>query len=224
MISLYLPLKPISINQPFGQVSPIYTGQGMKGHNGIDFFAVHGQAIYASHDGTCQPTIDNHGGNGVILTHADGWDTIYWHMIQDNAVVETGEKVKAGALLGYADSTGISTGDHLHFGLALVGTDYNNGYHGYSDPMPYFNGKYAQEILTPLPTFQFTLTLKMGAWNNDVKQLQSVLKGQNLYSGVIDGIFGKITQNAVMAFQKAHNLTPDGIVGQFTRKVLNSLL
>ena len=58
-------------------------------------------------------------------------------------------------------------------------------------------------------------TLKIGSRGNDVKTLQSKL---NL---IPDGIFGKITEEAVKDFQKKNNLTVDGIVGDSTWNKLN---
>ena len=52
--------------------------------------------------------------------------------------------------------------------------------------------------------------LKINSRGEDVRQLQRIL---NL---VDDGIFGELTKEAVIAFQNAHNLTPDGIVGTKT--------
>lgn len=54
------------------------------------------------------------------------------------------------------------------------------------------------------------VTLKLGSRGNDVRTLQSKL---NL---IPDGIFGKITEEAVKDFQKKNNLTADGIVGTNT--------
>lgn len=63
--------------------------------------------------------------------------------------------------------------------------------------------------------FTFTKTLKLGSTGLDVKMLQTKL-------GITsDGIFGKNTQSAVVAFQIRHQLRPDGIVGHFTNIVLN---
>ena len=148
--------------------------------------------------------------------------TISWHLIDDDAVVKTGQVVKAGDLLGYGDNTGQSTGDHLHFGLHIIGTDLNNGYKGFSDPQLYFNGKYAEEINNPviIPKFQFTKTLKLNSWNNDVKQLQIVLNKQD-NNLVVDGIFGVKTLKAVKEFQLNNQLVPDGIVGILTIGKLN---
>ena len=49
----------------------------------------------------------------IIKAHAK---TIYWHLIKE-IPVKVGQKVQAGDVVGYADNTGFSTGDHLHFGL-----------------------------------------------------------------------------------------------------------
>jgi len=231
-VELYYPIKKYSVNQPFGQNwNPVYKQQGLKGHNGIDLLAVHGQKVFAAHDGVCMPQVDDHGGNGVvlisdILPNGTQWKTLYWHLIDDNAVVQTGQKIKAGDLLGYADNTGQSTGDHLHFGLYFFPQDFNNGYNGATDPQPYFNGKYAEDINTPiLPVkFQFTKTLKLGSWNNEVKQLQTFLKGLGYDLGSIDGIFGPKTQLAVKTWQIANKLVGDGVVGIKTITLLNSLI
>lgn len=169
---LFYPVKPAGVNQKFGNVMPVYTGMGLKGHNGIDFQAFHGQPVYAAHDGICYPEIDSSGGNGVVIRTLQPYDyqggqayfkTIYWHLMKADAVVKTGQKVKAGDLIGYADNTGTSTGDHLHFGLKpqqwnendwdWYNLNQNDGYLGAIDPAPYFNGyyaEYAQKVLTAL--------------------------------------------------------------------------
>jgi peptidoglycan hydrolase-like protein with peptidoglycan-binding domain len=59
------------------------------------------------------------------------------------------------------------------------------------------------------------LTLKQGSRGDQVKCLQTKL---NIPA---DGIFGPITRESVILFQKAHLLAPDGIVGPKTRGELN---
>lgn len=232
-MELYSPVKPYKVNQAFGQnANAYYAQQGLKGHPGIDLMAIHGQPIYASHDGVCEPQIDDHGGNGVVIIsdiQANGkqFKTLYWHLIEDDAVVHTGQRVKAGDLIGYADNTGQSTGDHCHWGLCFFPQDNSNGYNGFTDPQPYFNGKYAEDINKPphpIPKFQFTRSMQIGSWNNDVKQLQTLLTAKMLYTGKIDGIYGIMTKRAVMAFQTQHGLVSDGTVGIKTLAVLNSMV
>lgn len=60
-------------------------------------------------------------------------------------------------------------------------------------------------------------TLKLGSRGSDVKTLQLHL---NLYP---DGIFGKITEETVRAFQRSKGLTPDGIVGPKTWQLVMAM-
>lgn len=63
-------------------------------------------------------------------------------------------------------------------------------------------------------------TLRKGDRGEDVKTLQTALNANGYDCGKVDGIFGTKTQKAVKAYQKAHALTVDGIVG---RQTWNSL-
>ena len=70
--------------------------------------------------------------------------------------VKPGQLVKAGDIIGYADNTGASTGDHLHFGIKPVykgekdwewwNAEQENGFKGAIDPDPFFNGKFAKDV------------------------------------------------------------------------------
>lgn len=63
-------------------------------------------------------------------------------------------------------------------------------------------------------------TLKLGSVGPIVEYLQLLLQKLNLYNEQIDGIFGITTENAVLEFQKQHNITQDGIVGYKTWNAL----
>jgi len=63
-------------------------------------------------------------------------------------------------------------------------------------------------------------TLRYKMTGDDVKKLQEYLNSLNYNCGVSDGIFGNKTRQAVIKFQKAKNLIPDGIVGPKTREVM----
>lgn len=69
--------------------------------------------------------------------------------------------------------------------------------------------------------YKFTLLLKRGSRNNEVKELQSRLNSIGNDSGKPDGVFGAKTQKAVIDFQKNNKLKADGIVGKNTRDILN---
>jgi Membrane proteins related to metalloendopeptidases len=56
-------------------------------------------------------------GNSVILEHAPGIYSIYYHL--DKIEVEEGSMVNTGALLGLSGSTGLATGPHLHWEIRV---------------------------------------------------------------------------------------------------------
>lgn len=53
-----------------------------------------------------------------------------------------------------------------------------------------------------------------------IKKLQKELNKLGLYRGLIDGIYGRLTKEAVIEYQKIHKLNVDGIVGPITLKSL----
>jgi murein DD-endopeptidase MepM/ murein hydrolase activator NlpD len=53
--------------------------------------------------------------NYIKVLHDDGTYAVYAHILMGSAVVQPGDKVKAGDILARAGSSGYSTGPHLHF-------------------------------------------------------------------------------------------------------------
>ena len=56
-------------------------------------------------------------GNAVIIDHGLGVHTGYWHL--SSIKVKPGQMVKPGDLIGLVGTTGLSTGDHLHWELRI---------------------------------------------------------------------------------------------------------
>ncbi len=54
-------------------------------------------------------------GNGVVISHADGWTTQYCHMRKGSVRVKRGEQVAAGQVIGMVGTSGLSQYPHLHF-------------------------------------------------------------------------------------------------------------
>jgi hypothetical protein len=73
-----------------------------------------------------------------------------------------------------------------------------------------------QPQTVPLPA----ATLKPGDHGNAVEQLQRALSSLGYAAGTIDGVFGASTERALVAFQTAHHLSPDGVLGPATRAAL----
>ena len=90
-------------------------------HKGLDIGASYGASIVAAADGTVSYAGYNNGmGNYVMISHGSGLYTVYGHA--SALLVSTGDKVTAGQTIAQVGSTGISTGNHLHFGVSLNGS------------------------------------------------------------------------------------------------------
>jgi murein DD-endopeptidase MepM/ murein hydrolase activator NlpD len=87
-------------------------------HYGVDMAAPEGTPFYAAGDGVVIEAGPMSGfGNAIMIEHADGTITVYGH--EEKYLVEKGEKVKAGQLIGLVGSEGESTGYHLHFEIRV---------------------------------------------------------------------------------------------------------
>lgn len=118
-----VPCSYTSITSPFGyRVSP--TSGASTYHQGVDLDTGTGWSVVAARAGTV--TIAGWGsaaGNYVKIDHHDGFSSIYMHL--SSYSVSAGQNVSAGQYIGATGSTGVSTGDHLHFGIALNGVYVN---------------------------------------------------------------------------------------------------
>lgn len=100
-------------------------------HKGIDIGASAGAEIVAAADGTVTAAAySSAAGNYVMIDHGGGLYTVYMHA--SSLVVSAGQEVKAGEVIAKVGSTGISTGNHLHFGVSLNGS--------YVNPWDYLGG------------------------------------------------------------------------------------
>jgi murein DD-endopeptidase MepM/ murein hydrolase activator NlpD len=90
-------------------------------HNGVDFAAPSGTAIYAAYDGRVVASEYNTTmGNYVMIDHGDGLYTIYMHASALH--VKDGDLVVKGETIAAVGSTGRSTGNHLHFSVRQNGS------------------------------------------------------------------------------------------------------
>ena len=90
-------------------------------HNGVDFAAATGTAIFAAYDGKVVAAAYNATmGNYVMIDHGDGLATIYMHA--SALYVSKGDVVARGDTIAAVGSTGRSTGSHLHFSVRLNGS------------------------------------------------------------------------------------------------------
>jgi len=121
------PLQPpVSgcMTSPFG-VKRLHNGKATgEYHGGVDQRTPEGEAIRAVAAGTITFAKQfNVLGNAVGIDHGQGLESMYLHM--SRLVVAPGVAVPRGAILGYAGSTGRSTGPHLHWVLYVNGVNVN---------------------------------------------------------------------------------------------------
>lgn len=96
------------------------TNGASSNHKGIDIGVAYGADIVAADGGTVLvATYSSSGGNYVIIDHGGGLCTVYMHA--SSLTVSAGQTVSKGQVIAKVGSTGISTGNHLHFGVTLNG-------------------------------------------------------------------------------------------------------
>ncbi len=91
-----------------------------KQHNGVDYGAPVGTPIWAIASGRVKKAgWMGACGKGVVLKHANGYESIYCHL--SSIAMNAGQKIRQKQLVGRVGTTGRSTGPHLHFGLKKYG-------------------------------------------------------------------------------------------------------
>jgi murein DD-endopeptidase MepM/ murein hydrolase activator NlpD len=115
------------INSPYGsRIHPVFKTKAT--HTGIDIDGKRGDAVRAAADGEVLYTGWLRGyGQVVILDHGGDLTTVYAHLSGIDTVENA--KVKTGDKIGRVGSTGVATGDHLHFEVRVNGNTV--------DPMKY---------------------------------------------------------------------------------------
>ena len=110
-----------------GPVTSQYKFRWRRPHKGVDIGLDTGDPVYAAFDGVVRvdmPTRMSGGyGNVIVIRHVNGLETYYGHLSQ--RLVQSGDIVKAGELIGYGGSTGRSTGPHLHLETRYMGQPFD---------------------------------------------------------------------------------------------------
>lgn len=92
--------------------------KGTAFHTGIDFRGKRGEKIYATGDGVVTKAQYNGSyGNYVEISHGNGYKTSFAHM--KKYLVEKGDQIHRGQVVGLVGNSGRSTGPHLHYEIHL---------------------------------------------------------------------------------------------------------
>lgn len=105
---------------------------GSNFHTGIDLArngGALGQKIIAAHSGKVIFAGNGRGYGNLIKIENGKYQTWYAHQRNFEKGIKAGVEVQAGQVIGYVDSTGNSSGSHLHFEVRINGQT--------TDPLPY---------------------------------------------------------------------------------------
>lgn len=174
-LKIHKPFKYLNVAQKWNNPNPIYGQFGFTHHNGTDL-----TSGYANQNGVYAPKtwpvycpvedftvqliryMPNGGGNEMWLLSNQklqiGDKLCYAYLVMAHAekiFSKVGDTPNIGDLLMVADTTGFSTGPHVHLGLYRVEWDGirmtyldQNDANGSHDPAPYFTNDYAVDLGT----------------------------------------------------------------------------
>lgn len=127
--SFIWPVDSTYITSRYGERSAPTAGASTY-HKALDIGAKSGDPIYAAADGQVAVANYNDGlGYYVSIEHDGETATRYSHMT--NYIVQPGEQVKQGQIIGYVGESGIATGSHLDYAVIKNGQQV--------DPMQYYD-------------------------------------------------------------------------------------
>ncbi|MCB0311148.1 MAG: peptidoglycan DD-metalloendopeptidase family protein [Bdellovibrionales bacterium] len=118
---------PGHINSDFGYRRSPFSGS-LRMHQGVDFSSSYGGYVYSTADGIVT-RVGRNGTYGLMvdIDHGAGVSTRYAHL--SKSLVQAGDKICRGEVLGLVGSSGRSTGPHLHYEVRVNGKAKN--------PMPF---------------------------------------------------------------------------------------
>ncbi len=117
---------PFKNGKAYWMVQGYFSHFSHKERIALDFKMKKGTKIYAARDGVVIRVKEdsNKGGwnrkyrpfgNNIVIQHADSSRAGYWHLQQNGALVNVGDTVKKGQLIGLSGRTGFAFFPHLHF-------------------------------------------------------------------------------------------------------------
>jgi murein DD-endopeptidase MepM/ murein hydrolase activator NlpD len=110
-----------AFTMPFkGGITSEFGWRRYRPHFGTDIKLLVGDQVVSSFDGMVRLAKYYYGyGNCVIIRHNNGLETVYGHL--SKILVEAGQKLSAGDIIGLGGNTGRSFGSHLHFEMRYLG-------------------------------------------------------------------------------------------------------
>lgn len=113
--------KDCGFSMPFkGGITSEFGWRKYRPHYGTDIDLEIGDSVATAFDGMVRLAKYCTGyGNCIIVRHGNGLETVYAHL--SKIMVETGQTINAGSVIGLGGNTGRSFGSHLHFEMRYLG-------------------------------------------------------------------------------------------------------
>lgn len=103
-----------------GGITSDFGWRRYRPHYGTDINLETGDQVVSCFDGMVRMAKYYYGyGNCVIIRHNNGLETVYGHL--SKILVEPGQKITSGSIIGLGGNTGRSFGSHLHFEMRYLG-------------------------------------------------------------------------------------------------------
>ncbi|MFY1598590.1 peptidoglycan DD-metalloendopeptidase family protein [Micromonospora sp. WMMD737] len=206
-------------NPTRGTLTSGYKTPSRPTHTGWDVANSQGTPVYATAAGTVRDIKTNsypgdtasgplagRTGNSVHINHADGYFSYYGHLYR--VLVNAGQQVSCGQLVGLMGTTGNSTGPHLHFEI-------HNPRLTSMDPRVFLaNRGITLGSTAPVGSTGYP-SVGQGASGWVPRVIQYLVRARGV-SVVVDGVYGPGCAASVRSFQSGRGLYADGMVGPIT--------
>ncbi|MBO9660992.1 MAG: M23 family metallopeptidase, partial [Chitinophagaceae bacterium] len=122
----YIYALPFEAGKAYWMVQGYFSRFSHKERAALDFKMRRGSKICAAREGVVVRVKEDGergglnkkyraDGNNIVIQHADGSRAGYWHLQKDGALVNVGDTVQRGQVIGLSGKTGYAAFPHLHF-------------------------------------------------------------------------------------------------------------
>ena len=107
---------------------------------------------------------------------------------------------------------------HMRWVVDRIGREYGFAKRWSDAPLEWWHVRWREGVWTPPKRF---IPLRHDSRGERVRWVQRRLRAKGFKSVAVTGFFGDATESAVKRFQRAHHLSPDGVVGPTTWQKLS---